>query len=118
MRSRFGILFLLFLVIGFVLPWWFITAVGFGAGIKRTGAKLNSFTEAFLACAASWLLLAFYFDARSGFHLSPKIGGLMNLPWPVLPIFVVALLGGLISGLSALAGSSLVATLRAGNYGA
>lgn len=105
MKSAFTIKLLLdivaFSMIGFLLPWWSISLVAAIIGWQEPCIK-KSFTRGFLACFSSWLILTLIFDALSGFRISPRIGGLAHLPFPIAANLISSAIGSLAAGLTAI----------------
>ena len=95
-------------IAGLYLPWWSIAIVCFLVTlllVPHTGfAFLSGFTGIFLL----WFVLAFWIDVSNKSILSQKIALIIPLGGSsILLILVTALIGGLVGGFAALAGSSL-----------
>ncbi len=88
-------------------PWWVIAIIPFVAGIfinKKGGA---SFIAGFAGIALFWLVAVLIKDIPNEHILSRKMATIFKLPNYGLLILVVTVLGGLIGGLAAWAGSLL-----------
>lgn len=91
------------LVGSWFLPWWWIIVPGAVAGYYSS-SSWGGFAKAFVATAAVWLVIAYFFDFHAHGLVSARIGGLFHLPFAGLSFVVTAVLGGLACGLSALSG--------------
>lgn len=95
-------------IAGLFLPWWSIALVAFLVALlirQRIGA---GFLAGFLGIFLMWSLLAFWIDIKNESILSHKIAQLFPLGGSsVLLILVTALVGALVGGFAAMAGSSL-----------
>jgi hypothetical protein len=91
-------------VLELFLPWWSIAIAAFIGGylLKST----VNFLSGFLAVALLWFVSAWVIDMQAGAPLAERVGMLFKLS-PVLLMLVTALVGGLVSGFAAMAGSAL-----------
>lgn len=107
-----GALLVLALIGQWWLPWYALVAAALLVGaLFRLGAG-GSFAAGFLAGFLLWGGYAWYLDNRNGGLLSARMGELFGgLPGAAL-LAATALLGGLLAGLGALAGSLGRAALR------
>ena len=106
------LLFLLILVVAtaaqLVLPWWIITPICFGlaAWLGRAGGR--SFLAGFAGVGLGWAAAAAWFNVQNDGLLAHRVAQLLPLggsSW--LLVLVTAILGGLVGGTAALAGSCL-----------
>lgn len=89
-----------------LLPWWWIAApVGFAIGFWAKPSSGAAFWQGFLAIALLWLAYSLLIDWRTEAILSQRIAQMFMLPNRALLLLIVSLIGGLIGGFSALAGS-------------
>lgn len=93
---------------GMFLPWWSIAIVAFAVAfflVPNIGAGfLSGFTGIFIL----WGLLALWIDIKNESILTHKIAQLFPLGGSsVLLIVITALVGALVGGFAAMAGSSL-----------
>jgi hypothetical protein len=92
--------------LGLYLPWWSLALVAFivAALIHQRAGK--AFLSGFLGLFLLWGILAFIIDQNNQHLLSAKVAELLPLGGSsFLLILVTALIGGLVAGLAALAGS-------------
>jgi hypothetical protein len=109
---RFILAFLLTATIGFLaglrLEWWSIALVAFLVALLIPQSISNAFFSGFIGIFILWAVLAFWIDNKNGNMLSREIAELFKLGGSsVLLILVTALIGGLVGGFAAMAGSSL-----------
>ncbi len=130
---RFLLRFLLILGLSFAaqlfMPFWSVAVVAFLVGLalsqrrkKRLYGKdtppARAFLAGFLAIFLLWGIAAFWFDARNGSQLSVDIFTLLFqspdlLPMPAMVmVLLTAMLGGLLSGCSAMTGNLLGEAIR------
>lgn len=99
---------LLSFAVGLYLPWWSLALVAFvvAALIHQKAGK--AFLSGFLALFLLWGILAFIIDQQNQHILSQKVATLLPLAGSyVLLILITALIGGLVAGFAAMAGSYL-----------
>lgn len=100
---------------GLRLEWWSIALVAFLVALLIPQTIGRSFLSGFAGIFLLWAILAFWIDAKNGSTLSHRIAELFKLGGSsILLIFIAALIGGLVGGFAAIAGSSLrpVPTVR------
>lgn len=98
---------------GLFLPWWGIAIVAFliAAIIHQKAGK--AFFAGLLGVFILWAGLAWWIDMKNNGVLSHKIAGILPLGGNnILLILVTGLVGGLVGGFAALAGSSLRASSK------
>jgi hypothetical protein len=93
---------------GIFFPWWSIAIAAFLVGLllpQRNGA---AFVTGFLGIFLLWGLLALWIDWKNTQILSHRIAQVFPLGGSsILLILVTAVVGGLVGGFAAMAGSSL-----------
>jgi hypothetical protein len=90
------------------LPWWSIAIVSFGVAFLIPQNPWKAFSSAFFALFLLWGCLSFWISYNNQHLLAHKISLLiLQLDEPYLLILITALIGALVSGLSALSGSFL-----------
>jgi len=88
------------------LPWWVIAVVAFIVAALIPQQPGRSFLTGFIALFLLWGSLSWYLSNNNEHILAHKISVLMlKMDSPALLIFVTALIGSLVAGFAALAGS-------------
>ena len=88
------------------LPWWVIAVVAFIVAAAIPQQPGRSFLSGFIALFLLWGSLSWYLSNNNEHILAHKISVLMlKMDSPALLIFVTALIGSLVAGFAALAGS-------------
>ncbi len=91
-----------------VFPWWSFAICAFVVAIAVHQKAGKAFLAAFIALFLLWGGLAFYKDAQNEHILSTKIANVLPLGGSyILLIIVTALIGALVAGFAAIAGSYL-----------
>ncbi|MBC8033310.1 MAG: hypothetical protein H7Y03_04135 [Chitinophagaceae bacterium] len=109
---KFTISLLLIALLSFVsclyLPWWAIGPAAFIVTVCIHQKPLKAFLAGFLALFMLWGALAWWISSRNEHLLAQKVSLLIiQSPRIILLILLTALIGALIGGLAALAGSFL-----------
>jgi len=104
---EFLFIFILCLIAGYILPWWFLIPIAFLTAYFFGKKGLQSFWIGFLAVFLAWIILALLKSVPNQHILVSRISHLLHLPHPILVFILTGLLGGLLGGLSALSGFSL-----------
>lgn len=101
----FIIVFFAGLIAHFLLPvWWVAAPIAFFAAFFFAKTNRTAFWTPFLANAALWLVLILVQSIPNNNMLAAKIAPVISMPhWTLLILSAVAI-GGLLSGLSGLAG--------------
>jgi len=95
-------------VAGMFLPWWSIAPIAFIVAFFLIQHIGLGFLSGFLGIFIVWGLVATWIDIRNENILSQKIAQLFSLGGSsVLLILVTALVGAVVGGFAAMAGSSL-----------
>jgi len=97
-----------------LLPWWWIVAiVAFLVELVFGKVDKLGFFSGFYGIAIPWMVLAFYIDYHNGSVLSNRVLDLFKLPrFGFVLVLVTGLLGGIVGGISSLAGSWVNAYLK------
>ncbi|HEX8425778.1 hypothetical protein [Hymenobacter sp.] len=108
--KSFGWLFALILISGVLLqlflPWWVITPLCFVLAAWQRQSGGRSFLAGFLGIGLGWLVMAGWLSLRNDGLLAHRVAQLLPLGgqgW--LLVLVTAIIGGLVGGLAALAGT-------------
>jgi hypothetical protein len=95
-------------IAGLYLPWWSVAIVAFLAALLIQPKIGIGFVAGFSGIFLLWALLAFWIDTNNESILSRKMALLFPLGGSsLLLILVTALVGGLVGGFAAMAGSSI-----------
>ena len=93
---------------GLYLPWWSIAIVAFAVAVFIPQTISVAFLSGFLGIFLMWAAVATWIDFKNENILSHKIAQLLPLGGSsVLLILVTAIVGGLVGGFAAIAGSSI-----------
>ena len=105
MKSLSGILLIAILsgIAELFLPWWSIAVVAFAVVLLLKPGK--AFWTGFAGVGIYWLIASMFRDVRNDHILSTRLAGVFHLPSYWLFLLVTAIIGGLVGGLSAWAGS-------------
>jgi hypothetical protein len=99
---------LLSFIAGLYLPWWSIAIVSFVAALLIQPRIGFGFLAGFFGIFLLWAALAFWIDTNNESILSHKIALLFPLGGSTISlILITALIGGLVGGFAAMAGSSI-----------
>jgi hypothetical protein len=102
-------LFLIILILSFIasyfLPWWIVALIAFLAALFLGKTSGQSFWSGFGGVFIVWIILALIKSVPNDNMLASRVIQLFPLPhsW-VLLLFITALIGGLVGGMSALSG--------------
>jgi hypothetical protein len=92
---------------GMFLPWWSIAIIAFLVALLIPQRLGFAFLSGLLGIFILWAVLSFWISAQNDNILADKVAKLMKVGSSVLLILATALIGGLIGGFAAMAGSSL-----------
>lgn len=95
------------LIAGTVTPWWSVAVVAFLVALIAGHRPGRGFLAGFLAIGLYWLAIALWRDAANEHILAGRMAVLFHLPGPYTFAAVTAIIGALVGGLSAWAGSLL-----------
>jgi hypothetical protein len=99
---------LLAFVTGLYMPWWGIAIAAFLVSAAIPQKPAFSFLSGFLGVFLLWEVLAWWIDSKNNGILSQKIASILPLGGSsVLLIVITSIIGALVAGFSALAGSYL-----------
>ena len=97
----------------FELPWWSFAITTFVVFVSIPQHPGKSFLAAFVTMFLLWGAIAFKIDLDNEHLLSKKVAGIMPLNGSyILLIFITAIIGGLVAGMSAITGSLLRSSLK------
>ena len=93
-------------VIGLYMPWWGIAIAAFLVSAAIPQKPAFSFLSGFLGVFLLWEVLAWWIDNKNNGILSQKIATVLPLGGSsVLLIVITSVIGGLVAGFAALAGT-------------
>lgn len=93
---------------GLRLEWWSIALVSFLVALLIPQTIGRAFLSGFLGIFILWAVLALWIDMKNGSALSAEIAELFKLGgYSFLLILVTALIGGIVGGFAAMAGTAL-----------
>lgn len=93
---------------GLFLPWWSIAIIAFVIAWLLPQRSGLAFLSGWLGIFLLWTILCLWIDSRNDSILSHKISELLKLGGSsLLLIIVTAVIGGIVGGFAAMAGSSL-----------
>lgn len=102
---------------GLFLPWWSIAVIAFLVALLIPQNIGPAFLAGLLGVFVLWIFIASWIDIKNNSILSHKIAELMKIGGSsVLLILITGLIGGLVGGFSAMAGSSLRPERRVRRY--
>src|SRR5215213_7109516 len=95
-------------IAGIYLPWWSVAIIAFLVALLLQLKIGAAFLAGFLGIFILWALLALWIDIKNESILSQKIAQVIPLGGSsVLLILITAIVGALVGGFAAMAGSSL-----------
>ncbi len=114
---KFFISFILTILLSFAaclfLPWWSIAIAAFLVAALIPQKPGKSFLTAFAALFLLWGSLSFWMSNNNQHILAHKISQLvLKMDNPIILVLATALIGALVAGFAALAGSYLRSTKR------
>ena len=93
-------------VMGLYMPWWGIAIAAFLVSAAIPQKPAFSFLSGFLGVFLLWEVLAWWIDNKNNGILSQKIASILPLGGSsVLLIVITSIIGGLVAGFAALAGT-------------
>lgn len=95
-----------------LLPWWSIAIAAFIGGIALN-TRAN-FVAGFLGIALLWFLYALMMDLTAAAPLAERVSKVLFINKPLL-LLATAVIGGLVGGFAAMAGSALRGTSKRSN---
>ena len=87
------------------LPWWTIAIVAFTVTSLIPQNPVRAFLAGFLALFLLWGTLAWTISSNNEHLLAKKVAMILKMGSPAILIVATALIGALVAGLAALAGS-------------
>lgn len=100
----FIIILVLTLIAGYITPWWAAAIIAFVAALYAGKKPAQAFWSGFGAVFIVWVVLALFKSIPNNHILASRVATLFHLPHWSLLLFVTALIGGLVGGMSALSG--------------
>ncbi len=89
-------------------PWWSIAIVCFFIAVTILQRPVVSFITGFVSLFLLWAVLSFWISKNNGHILAHKISLLiLKTDSPYILIFVTAIIGALVAGFAAIAGTYL-----------
>ena len=107
-------LFLVFLLSGAYLPWWFFLVPVLISGYFMPSAKRSAWFG-FLLGFILWGSLALYRDMMTSARLSHRLADLFGLPNAFLVVLLTGFIAGILCMLASLSGYFFRSTLRSSN---
>ena len=93
---------------GIFLPWWSIAIAAFVVALLIPQSPGRGFLSGFLGIFLLWAVVAAWIDLKNEGLLSSKVAALFKLgESSILLILITGIIGGLVGGFAAMAGSSL-----------
>jgi hypothetical protein len=109
-------LFLIILILsfasGYFLPWWVVAIAAFLAAFFIGKTSGQSFWSGFTAVFIVWTVLALFKSIPNDHILAKRVATMFTLPNWILLLFVTALIGGLVGGMSAWSGVLLKKAIK------
>ena len=96
---------LLSLAAGLYLPWWTIAVVAFLVTSLIPQNPLRSFLSGFTALFLLWGALSWFISSNNEHLMASKVALILKMGNPIIMIVATALIGALVAGFAALAGS-------------
>lgn len=104
------------LVLQFFLPWWIIALIAFGLAFWKANRAGQAFASGFGAIFLLWVIMGLVHSIPNENLLANRVGEMLLLPlnslnW-IIVLLATGLIGGLVAGVSALAGFYTAAIFR------
>ena len=96
---------LLSLAAGLFLPWWTIAVVAFVVTSLIPQNPLRSFLSGFTALFLLWGALSWFISSNNEHLMASKVALILKMGNPIIMFVATALIGALVAGFAALAGS-------------
>lgn len=100
----FILIFVLTLIAGFITPWWAAPIIAFVMALYAGTKPAQAFWSGFGAVFMVWTVLALFKSVPNDHILASRVAVLFHLPHWIWILFITALIGGLVGGMSALSG--------------
>jgi len=102
------IIIILSLLLQLLLPWWIVALVAFAGAWWKAKTAGHAFTSGFFAIFLLWIAMALIQSVPNENLLANRVGEMFRLPlgslnWAAM-LLVTGIIGGLVGGISALAG--------------
>ncbi len=104
----FILILLVSLVLQFFLPWWIIAPIALGFAFWKARSGGHAFASGFGAIFLLWIIMGLIRSVPNENLLANRVGEMLMLPsnslnW-IFVLLITGVLGGLVAGISALAG--------------
>jgi hypothetical protein len=98
------LVFILVFACGFVLPWWIVAIIAFGAAFWLAHSGSQAFWSSFLSVFVAWVLLSMLKSAPNQHILAAQVARLFHLPHWTAIMAITGCIGGLVGGFAGLTG--------------
>ena len=100
----FPVILLLAFISGYLAPWWVSCILAFGAAMIFGKKSSWAFWSGFAGISSAWIALALLKSFPNQHILATRVAHVFHLPNWLLLLAVMAIIGGLAGGLSAVSG--------------
>jgi uncharacterized membrane protein YhaH (DUF805 family) len=100
----FPVILLLAFISGYLVPWWVGCILAFGAALIFGKKTSWAFWSGFAGISLAWIALALLKSFPNQHILATRVAHVFHLPNWLLLLAVMAIIGGLAGGLSAVSG--------------
>lgn len=104
----FIIILIVSLILQLFLPWWIIAIIAFAFSAWKALSGKHAFMHAFTAIFLLWVVVGLLKTIPNENILVNRVGEMLMLPFAefnwIIVLFVTGIIGGLVAGLSGLAG--------------
>jgi hypothetical protein len=100
----FPVILLLAFISGYLFPWWVGCILAFGAALIFGKKSIWAFWSGFAGISLAWIALALLKSFPNEHVLATRVAHVFHLPNWLLLLAVMAIIGGLAGGLSAVSG--------------
>jgi len=101
----FLIILILTVICSYILPWWFVAVIAFGAAFFMTTKPGRAFLYGFGGVFVAWAILALLKTVPNDNILAGRVAQLMQLPNWIVLLVITEVIGGLVGGMAALSGA-------------
>lgn len=100
----FILILILSLIAAFITPWWAVAIIAFVTALYAGKKPAQAFWSGFGAIFIVWMVLALFKSIPNHHILAARVAVLFHLPHWSLLLFITALIGAIVGGMSALSG--------------
>lgn len=93
-------------------PWWSVAIAGFLISSMVYTKGISSFFAGFIAVFLLWSVKAYFIDVANEQILSTRVAALFTIT-PKLLIVITGVIGGIVTGLASLTGTTFVSLFKA-----